>query len=392
MKVLVFGHRLEVGGTQVNAIELSKYLRDVAGHQVTYLASPGPMNALIKDAGIRFRAAPEASSHPSAARMSVVDQVVRAERPDVVHIWDWPQWLDAFLGVGLLRRTPAVVTCMSMVVPSVMPKRAARTTFGTPALVERARTAGYRHAHLIMPPVDTQLNAPDEQSAAAFRKTFEIAEEDVLFVTVSRLVDWMKTESIRRSMDAIRRLGFDKRVRFAIVGDGTARHELEGLATQINAELGRKAILFTGAMLDPRPAYAAADAVIGMGGSALRGMAFEKPVIVVGEKNFSALFSPDTLEFFYKNGMYGEGDGKPGSDLLVADMNRLLASPADRRSLGRISRGFVELHYSLEAVGRDMNSILVAAVSDPFNLKDLVYDTCRTASLAAATRLRRQAR
>jgi glycosyltransferase involved in cell wall biosynthesis len=243
-----------------------------------------------------------------------------------------------------------------------------------------------------MPPVDTKLNAPDEQSAIGFRKAFRIDEDDFLFVTVSRLVDWMKTESIRKSMDAIRRLDFDKKARFAIVGDGTARHELEELATQINAELGRKAIIFTGAMLDPRPAYAAADAVIGMGGSALRGMAFEKPVIVVGEKNFSALFAPETQQFFYENGMYGEGDGKRGSDLLVADMSRLLASPADRRSLGRISRGFVELHYSIEAVGRDMNNILVAAASDPFNLKDVVYDTCRTASLAAATKLRRQAR
>lgn len=390
MRVLVFGHRLDVGGTQVNAIELSTYLRDVCGHQVTYLASPGPMNDLIDKAGLPFRAAPEASSHPSPARMRVIDQTIRSERPDVVHIWDWPQWLDAFLGVQLLRRMPTVVTCMSMAVPSVMPKRAARTTFGTPELVEKARSAGYRHAHLIMPPVDIKLNSPDDQSAFEFRRRFGIKEDDVLFVTVSRLVDWLKAESIVRTMDAMRQLGSDRKLRFVIVGDGSARANLETLGAQINAELGRKAILFTGALIDPRPAYAAADAVIGMGGSALRGMAFEKPVVVVGERNFSALFSPQTREFFYSKGLYGEGDGRLGSDLLIADMSRLVKSPEERRSLGQLARCFVEQHYSIDAIGRDLNDILTSACTDLFSIKDVFYDTCRTASLAAAKGLRLQ--
>ncbi len=391
MRVLVFGHRLDVGGTQVNAIELSTYLRDVCGHQVTYLASPGPMNDLIDKVGLRFRAAPEAGSHPSPARMRVIDQIIRTERPDVVHVWDWPQWLDAFLGVQLLRRMPAVVTCMSMVVPSVLPKRAAHTTFGTPELVERARSLGYRNAHLIMPPVDMKLNSPDLRSGHEFRQSFGIDENDVVFVTVSRLVDWMKTESIMRTMDAMRRLGSDKRLRFVIVGDGSAKANLEARASQINAELGRDAILFTGALLDPRPAYAGADAVIGMGGSALRGMAFEKPVIVVGERNFSALFSTQTKDFFYTKGIYGEGDGRPGSDLLVADMSLLGKSPEERRSLGQLARNFVEQHYSIDAIGRDLNDVLASASTDLLTVKDVIYDTFRTASLATVKRLRLQA-
>ena len=241
-----------------------------------------------------------------------------------------------------------------------------------------------------MPPVDIRLNSPDGQSALEFRKKFEIDEDDVLFVTVSRLVDWMKTESISRTMGAIRRLGSDTNLRFVVVGDGPARLDLETLAAQINAELGRNAILFTGALLDPRPAYAAADVVIGMGGSALRGMAFEKPVIVVGERNFSALFSSQTREFFYAKGMYGEGDGRPGSDLLVADMTRLVKSPEERRSLGQLARSFVEQHYSIDAIGRDLNDILVSASTDPFSFKDVVYDTYRMASLATAKGLRLQ--
>jgi glycosyltransferase involved in cell wall biosynthesis len=391
MKILVFGHRLEVGGTQVNAIELSAYLRDVCGHQVTYLASPGPMQELIDKAGLRFLEVPTADTHPSPARMRVIDQAIRSERPDVVHIWDWPQWLDAFLGVRLLRRMPVVVTCMSMVVPSVLPKRA-QTTFGTPELVDRARSAGYRHPHLIMPPVDIQSNSPDSQAALAFRNSFGIDDGDVLFVTVSRLVNWMKAESIHQTIDAVRRLGGDKTLRFAIVGDGTARAELEAFAAEVNGELGRRAIVFTGELLDPRPAYAAADVVVGMGGSALRGMAFEKPVIVTGEQNFAALFTPETKDFFYEKGLYGEGDDRFGSDRLVRDMARLLDSQDLRNDLGRFARGFVEQHYSIDAVGRELNELLVSASTAPDSFGDVIYDTCRTATLVAAKRFRSQIR
>jgi len=44
-------------------------------------------------------------------------------------------------------------------------------------------------------------------------------------------------------------------------------------AALANANLDAKPSLLAGEMADPRSAYAAADIVIGMGGSALRGLA-----------------------------------------------------------------------------------------------------------------------
>ena len=40
MKILVFSHELEIGGTQTNAIELSAALRDRFGHDVALFAGP----------------------------------------------------------------------------------------------------------------------------------------------------------------------------------------------------------------------------------------------------------------------------------------------------------------------------------------------------------------
>jgi hypothetical protein len=129
-----------------------------------------------------------------------------------------------------------------------------------------------------------------------------------------------------------------------------------------------------------------------MGGSALRGMAFEKPVIVTGEQNFAALFTPETKDFFYEKGLYGEGDDRFGSDRLVRDMARLLDSQDLRNDLGRFARGFVEQHYSIDAVGRELNELLVSASTAPDSFGDVIYDTCRTATLVAAKRFRSQIR
>ena len=69
-------------------------------------------------------------------------------------------------------------------------------------------------------------------------------------------------------------MGRDFPLRLIIVGDGEVRSELNRLAAETNAKLGRTAVVLAGALLDPRPAYAAADVVVGMGGSPLGGMAY----------------------------------------------------------------------------------------------------------------------
>src|SRR4051794_13386905 len=135
MKILVFAHRLEVGGTQVNAIELAAELRDAYGHEPILFATPGPMVELATAKGLRFVPAPDATRHPSWARMRALRETVRRERPDLVHAWDWPQCLDAYYGVHLAQAVPLLVTVMSMAVPRLIP-RAVLTTFGTPELVD----------------------------------------------------------------------------------------------------------------------------------------------------------------------------------------------------------------------------------------------------------------
>lgn len=157
MKVLVFAHHLEVGNTQTNAIELATALRDQHGFEIVLFATPGPMVSRARENGLRYVPAPDAFIHPSPSRIAALEKVIRRERPDVIHVWDWWQCVDAFYIAHLLRRIPLLVTDMMMNLNTVLP-RSVPATFGTPEIADQARAAGWKRAELLLPPVDTQQN------------------------------------------------------------------------------------------------------------------------------------------------------------------------------------------------------------------------------------------
>jgi glycosyltransferase involved in cell wall biosynthesis len=380
VKILVFAHRLDIGGTQTNAIELAAALRDLHGHQVVLFATPGPAAEMARQKGLRFVPAPAARFHPSPVRASALRRVVRQERPDLIHAWDWWQCIDAYYAVHLSMRVPMVVSDMMMFLTRTLP-RTLPTTFGTPELVDQAKQSGWRRATLMLPPVDVHRNAPMAVDAQTFRGRYQLAGEEMTLVTVSRLSNWMKLESLCGTIEVVRRLGGESPLRLVIVGDGLARPALERAAAEANAHLGREAVILTGALVDPRPAYAAADVVVGMGGSALRGMAFGKPVVVVGERGFCSLLATDSAPLLFYKGMYGRGDGTPIQDNLEPIIRRLVTDRQHLPALGEFSREFVTSHFKLESVCLKLATLCEMAVAEPSPLHVAVADGLRTAAV-----------
>jgi glycosyltransferase involved in cell wall biosynthesis len=230
-------------------------------------------------------------------------------------------------------------------------------TLGTEELVAEAAGTRSGVTELLEPPVDTRTNRPGAADGTAFRREHGIPDDCCLFVVVSRLVGWLKQEGIERSIEAIGRTAADAPVRLVVVGDGTSAAHLRALGAAVNARTGAETVHFTGALVDPRAAYDAADVVIGMGGSALRGMAFGKPLLVIGEGGFSEIFRAESASRFYWTGYYGIGDGDPDERELEVRIRTLLDDPALRRELGEYALGVVEGRYSLDAVGTGLDAL-----------------------------------
>jgi glycosyltransferase involved in cell wall biosynthesis len=385
MRVLVFAHRLELGGTQTNAIDLSAALRS-RGHEVVLFATPGPALDLVRAAGLDFIEAPSADHHPSIRRGRALRRLVREFGPDVIHVWDWPQCLDAFYAVHLPMRIPILCTVMSMVVPRIVPGSLA-VTFGTEELVASARRSRSSPVDLLEPPVDIVANAPGAIDPAMLAAQFGLGDGRQNVVVVSRLVSWLKLEGIRRAIAAVDELSAEQPVRLLIAGEGPAEAAVEAAAEEVNRRRGAGTIVLTGGLVDPRPAYAAADVMLGMGGSALRAMAFAKPLVVLGERGFSCPLTEVTAPIFLWQGYYGLGDGVVQPDPLVGQIRSLLDDAVARASLGWFGRELVEQRYGVEAAADRLEASLAAAVREPSLRRDRAAAAFTTAAVLAKQEL-----
>ena len=347
MKILVCPTSLNLGGA-LNAVELAAAVRD-RGHEVTVLARTGPLLADVRQACLDYVPLDPGPRRPSAQSAAQLTRLVGSRGIDVVHSYEWPVTVEACAGPRLRLRCPTVCTVYSALVAPFIPG-SLPLIVGARETAARARAAGHPWVTLIEPPVDTQANTPG-CDPGPLRRELGLGPGPLL-VIVCRLSREGKLEGLQAACDAVGSLAAGGRdVQLAIVGDGPARPEVEAAAAAANARAGRPVAVLAGQRADPRPAYAAADIVLGMGGSALRGMAFGKPLIVQGERGYWRLLTPGSAPQFLHQGWYGLGrdaDGRAaGAVRLEKILLDLLDDPAQQQELGSYGRTLVTSRFSL---------------------------------------------
>lgn len=388
VKVLVYPHSMQIGGSQLVAIQLAAAVAR-RGHDVTVFGPAGPLQSRLSAQGVPFVEAPKAGRRPSLRIARALNDLVRAQQFDVVHGYEWPPTLEAAYGPHVRWGTPVVSTSMSMGVAPFVPKHFP-VVVGTQLVLERCVDEGRTDVHLIEPCVDTDADKPQPRESQ-FAARWGIEDTQSLVVAVSRLAVDLKQEGLLEAMDAVAALDAGLRARLLIVGEGPARAVLDNKAASINAIAGREVVSLVGPMLDPRSAYAAADIVFGMGSSVLRAMAFAKPVIVQGEAGFWELLTPDTASMFLRQGWFGVGSGDSGTARLTGLLSRLLDSERERARLGDFARELVEQRFSSSRAAALQEAIYADAMSRAVTT-GRVYALARSFTAFAAYELRRRAR
>ena len=353
MRILVYPHAMEIGGSQLNAIELAAGVRD-RGHDVSVTSGPGPLVDVVRALGLVHIPLPPGSPLSMRMRRHLVSTTDK-HKIDIVHGYEWPPAIALYFGPHLMRQVPAVCTVMSMAVASFIPSRLPLIV-GTEDIKRRACLAGHTSVTLLEPPVDTNANAPGFDGST-FRTAHSLDPDKLLIVVVGRLSKQLKLEGLLSACDAIGAMAADGiKIQLVVVGDGDARDQVAERASRANSLAGERTVTLIGSKSDPRPAYAAADVLLGMGGSALRGMAFGKPLIVQGELGFWRLCTPESATQFLKAGWYGLGDlNAPvdeqglalGAALLRAELEPLVADVAYRNRLGAFGRQLVVERFSI---------------------------------------------
>ena len=389
MKVVVYPHQLVIGGSPINAIDLAAAIGEL-GHEVIVYALPGPLEEYIVAKGLRYVPAHRRCYRLGVSHILQLAALVRKEKIDIVHAYEWPPCLDSFLGPGLLFGVPIVCTVLSMSVMPIVP-RVLPLIMGTEELAEAARATRRGNVSVMEPPIDTEADSPANEGAS-FRKTHGIAPDEPLVVIVSRLAVDLKLDALHDAIDAIDYLATCRRLRLIIVGDGEAAPQVRARAAAVNQRHKREVVSLVGAVLDPRSAYAAADIVVGMGSSALRALAHGKPVVVQGERGFNAPFDALHEPLFFRRGFYGVGDGTPGGPRLAEHLAALLADPARRAELGARGREVIVSRYSLRAAAAQLLRIYQEAIAGRLSRSAMLPDAARSAWLRARAELRPRAR
>nr|MDT0658396.1 glycosyltransferase family 4 protein [Micromonospora sp. DSM 115978] len=364
LRILTCLHTMEIGGSQINAIEIAATVAGL-GHEMIIYGPDGDLRHMVAELGLEFVQAPPKGAAPSPRNVAAIDSLVRRRGIDLVHAYEWAPAVETAYGAYLRRGVPLVVTVLSMEVPAWIPRHLPLVV-GTEEIAagERGRRA---EVHVMEPPIDTTANAPVADPGPA-RRRFGIEAADLAIVSVSRLVPALKLEGLLSATRAMGQLDPDLRARLFIVGDGESRAQIQALADEVNARRGAEVVTLTGAMLDPRDAYAAADIVIGMGSSALRALAFGKATVVQGERGFWLPFDRRNLPVFLNQGFYGLGDGSDGTPAIAAELTRLARDPAARDESGTLGRQTVVERFSLQAAGRRQAEIYEAALNRRLSL------------------------
>ncbi|MBO2454969.1 glycosyltransferase [Actinomadura barringtoniae] len=361
MRVLVYPHAMEIGGSQLNAIELAGAVRDL-GHEVVVAGEPGPLVERVLEAGIEHVPLDPGRRRPSVSTVRLLRRLVAERGFDIVHGYEWPPGLEAFYAARSRAGSAAVCTVMSMSVapflPPSLPLVVGTGQIRRSVLDRRGSRPGA--VHLIEPPVDVRANSPGHP-VKAFRSRFGLEPGPIDVVVVCRLVAELKLEGLLTAIEVTGRLAGELPLRLIIVGDGPSRDVVEARAAEVNRRAGRQAVVLTGSIDDPRPAYAAASIALGMGGSALRAMAFARPLIVQGERGFFELLTPETSATFLEQGWYGVGgEGAATLELLLRE---LAADEGRRKELGDYGREVVTGRFSLERAARVQETIYEEALA-----------------------------
>lgn len=362
LRLLVYPHELSIGGSQINAIDLAAGAAK-AGHEVVVYAVPGPLRPYIAEQGLRFIPARPLKYRPAPSRIAQLAAIAMRERIDLIHAYEWPPCLDAYFGAGLFGGTRILCTVLGMELMPAVPK-SVPLIMGTPELAEQARRVQTGKVWSIELPIDTVNDHPGIDGSG-FRRAHGIGPDDLMMVTVSRLALDLKADALVRAIDAAGLVAARHPVKFVLVGDGPMRDALQARADAVNAQHGREVVVLHGLEMDPRPAYAAADIFVGMGSSSLRAMAIGRPVIVQGERGFSEIFGPATVDLFMRQGLYGLADAAPGAQRLADQLETLLGDRQLRVELGAFGRRVVTERFSLERILQFQLSVYDEVLADP---------------------------
>jgi glycosyltransferase involved in cell wall biosynthesis len=374
MRILVYPHDLNLGGSQLVAVDLAVELAR-RGHEIVVYSRPGPLSERLGAHGFTMRLDRSASRRISFRTARDLRLIAREEQVDIIHAHGVNPCLEAFFGPHLLDAIPLVDSEYMATglpfhphVPSRIP-----LMVGTKSRAREVRRIRRGPVLIARPPVSVPVASPTAGDPR-FAEALGIEPTALAIVVVSRLSLFPQyVRGVELVIDAVAALGGES-VNLVVVGDGDARPRIEARAAAVNSALGRDAIRFAGELDDLEPAYRAAAIVVGMATSALRGMALGRPTIILGPTGTFRVCDERAIAGFVDAGLFAPQSAARDAAALADTLKSLLADERRRLELGRIAFEAARRYWGIEAVTDEVERCYRLALDAPGSLAARVAD------------------
>ena len=355
MKILMVTTGMDIGGAETHISELCFALKK-RGVCVWVASSGGVYVSALQKNGIPHVTLPLDRKTPRSlaeAKKGLRD-LIRREAFDIVHAH---ARIPAFLCGQLRRRYGFRFVTTDHLDFRVTPLLRRLTDWGelTFAVSEDLRAYLIRNYRieperiaLTVNGIDTERFSPREGDPA-LREELQIGDR-ALVLHVSRLEKHLSL-CVRALMGAVGLLAGS--VALAVVGDGAYAQTLREEAEALNAALGYRAVILTGAVTDVERYIAVSDLVVSPSRAAMEAMACAKPTIVCGSQGYGGIFGEALTEKAIKSNFCFRGAVLPTPELLAEDIRCILKMSAEEiAALGERGRRFIRENYSVDIMAQ----------------------------------------
>lgn len=360
MNILMLSMSMGAGGAETHVLTLARALVR-QGHRVTVASAGGMLTAGLAEGGVAHVTLPLASRSPVALARAVggIVRLCQRERFDVIHAHGRIPALAAHTARRLSPRVPpCAVTVHGVYSPHAPGARLSKWGERTMAVSEdiadyTAATYGIDRGRIAVIPngVDIPEKAADVRRAGLDIVTSGRLDGD------SSAAALMLTEvfpTVCREFES-------ERPTLTIIGGGTLEREIRARAERVNREVGRAAVVCTGAVPDAAAKAARHGIFVGSSRAAIEAMAAGMPVLLCGNAGVRGILTGENFPAAAADNLTCRR--APRTDdpavALLDGIRRLARMSADERAaLGDFCRRTAKEHYDIDRTAADTAAVL----------------------------------
>ena len=361
MRVLILVEIASLGGHPILALTTGRELAR-RGHEVHFAGGDGPLADEIRkgfpfykltyyyDYGKRetyFR-------WRSLETFWELSRLTTEIKFDQIHCFDARSYILATI-LGILKKIPVTCTLCGYLAPFYnLPLSEKMIVFSQEQRDKLNKVFRWNEKNIEV--IDSRLDMGqfrygEKEEVSKLYKDYNLDPESKNIIMITNFLG-PKVEAIKGVIEAIRPiLGEFSDVRLILIGGRGAYFErAKEAGEEINRELGRKSVAFTGSVVNAYRFLPLAYIVMGVGRSAFEGMAYMKPTLIVGEKGYAGTVREENIkEISYYNFSGRNNREKVPPDELAKEIRRLLTDSEYYEGVRYFGLKFLREHIDIKA-------------------------------------------